>query len=69
MRACDLREGDRVDLRGDPFAEAGIIRQAAGLECATVTAPSEWRTPDCVVVYTDLGSFVTRPGTWLKVAA
>ncbi len=69
MRACDLREGDRVDLRGDPYAEAGLTQQAFVFEYATVTEPPEWKTPDCVVVHTDLGSFVTPPGTWLKAAA
>lgn len=58
MSAINIREGDLLDLYGDKFADPN---RDPGLsfeyEYAWVVEPSDVETSDCVVVYTDSGTF------------
>jgi hypothetical protein len=65
VKARDVREGDLIDMQGDPYFPGEMTQNVAEFEYAEVSGV-EWDGPDCVVVHTDQGSFGMPPNHWLK---
>jgi hypothetical protein len=72
IKAKDVKEGDRLDLEGDQFADPngnGIGESgdfyAFEFELAEVEEV-ERETADCIVIHTSLGSFGFPPDHMIK---
>jgi hypothetical protein len=69
LPVSDLREGDLVDLEGDPFADPRRDRIAFATEYQTVEAVVR-ETARCVAVYIlDVDCFGFPPGHHVRVAS
>jgi hypothetical protein len=72
IRAKDVREGDRLDLEGDQFADPngnGLTAtghyEAFEFELAVVNEIT-WEGPDCVVLHTSQGDYGFPPDHEIK---
>lgn len=72
IKAKNVREGDRLDLEGDQFADPngdgiGESGHFYGFEFELAEVESvEFETRDCVVIHTSLGSFGFPPDHPIK---
>lgn len=65
-KVADLREGDLVDLEGDPFADPKRNKPEYQFEYATVVE-YELESPDCMCIYFESTSVGFPPDHMVEV--